>query len=418
MGIVNPKDKADVIVDLEPVLFRLYQKFHFWADIQERCRFVSTREIPTAGITDGATIYINPDFWRDKTVAQQTFLIAHEVGHKVFRHHDRQQWRIAEIWNLACDYAINWMLVEEMGRDCMIQGGLLDDQYKEMTAEEVYAILLDQAKKGRIKVSCNLEGESEGQDAFDQPGFGQDEKKPQGNQGGIGQDLISGKSEPKDGKTIRDPRDRVPQTEQEWDVAISKAFARAQMMGTVPAGLKRALTDRLEAQVDWVTKLQIYLRTNLPCYGQKDYQMFPPSRRFVGQGMYLPSLVGYQPRVAFAVDTSGSRDNDNLIRALSEIDDARKHYTAQVMLLDCDTEIYCSEWIGPEEPLPELKGGGGTDFRPVFDRVEDEDIDVLVFFTDTWGTFPEQQPRNYDVLWVVDVAGGNVPWGEVIRVNA
>ena len=75
-------------------------------------------------------------------------------------------------------------------------------------------------------------------------------------------------------------------------------------------------------------------------------------------------------------------------------------------------------WVRPIEPLPVPKGGGGTDFRPVFDHIEKNEVapDVLVFFTDTWGEFPAEPPP-YPVLWIVDVPGAHVPWGEMIHVK-
>ena len=54
----------------------------------------------------------------------------------------------------------------------------------------------------------------------------------------------------------------------------------------------------------------------------------------------------------------------------------------------------------------ELHGFGGTDFRPVFDYVDDlirkgefENLKGLIYFTDGYGTFPENKP-DFDVAFV------------------
>ena len=62
-----------------------------------------------------------------------------------------------------------------------------------------------------------------------------------------------------------------------------------------------------------------------------------------------------------------------------------------------------------------VSGGGGTDFRPVFEYVETlledgefEDLRGLIYFTDGYGIFPPKAPE-YDVAFVfVDNERSNV----------
>jgi predicted metal-dependent peptidase len=75
-----------------------------------------------------------------------------------------------------------------------------------------------------------------------------------------------------------------------------------------------------------------------------------------------------------------------------------------------------------ESELPEPKGGGGTDFRPFFEKLnecEDRELPQLaIYLTDGYGTFPKQP--DYPVLWVVNVGGlpsKQIPCGEVIRLS-
>ena len=69
----------------------------------------------------------------------------------------------------------------------------------------------------------------------------------------------------------------------------------------------------------------------------------------------------------------------------------------------------------------EIKGGGGTDFRPFFKLVQDGEVtgDVVLFFTDMWGTFPEEEPM-VPVIWL-DYAWFpgkfEPPFGTVIPIN-
>ena len=63
-------------------------------------------------------------------------------------------------------------------------------------------------------------------------------------------------------------------------------------------------------------------------------------------------------------------------------------------------------------------GGGGTDFRPVFEAIEKSGIipDVLVYFTDGYGTFPDKEP-SYPVIWASITPGYAYPFGEVVDVK-
>ena len=66
-------------------------------------------------------------------------------------------------------------------------------------------------------------------------------------------------------------------------------------------------------------------------------------------------------------------------------------------------------------------GGGGTDFRPVFDKIKKEfnnQIDCLVFFTDGYGDFPAHQPP-YQVYWVTENPKSvDWPFGKVISLKS
>ena len=107
------------------------------------------------------------------------------------------------------------------------------------------------------------------------------------------------------------------------------------------------------------------------------------------------------------LDTSGSIGNDEMQEFLSEANAIKGQVGARITLHACD------ETLAPDGPwvfepweelrLPEsLQGGGGTRFTPVFDWVArlDRQPDLLVYFTDAKGEFPDQEP-SYPVLWLV-----------------
>ena len=65
-----------------------------------------------------------------------------------------------------------------------------------------------------------------------------------------------------------------------------------------------------------------------------------------------------------------------------------------------------------------LKGGGGTDFRAVFEYVEQNlyDTNLLLYFTDLDGIFPKEEPL-YDVVWIASQEG-DIPFGKRIDIRS
>jgi predicted metal-dependent peptidase len=126
--------------------------------------------------------------------------------------------------------------------------------------------------------------------------------------------------------------------------------------------------------------------------------------------------------VVVALDTSGSVQAEELREFLAEIDALKGQVRANVTLHACDDKLDANgpwrfaQWEAMK--LPEaISGGGGTDFRPLFDWVAQENInpDLLVYFTDAQGHFPEREP-HFPVVWLVKGKSG-VPFGTRIQLN-
>ena len=89
------------------------------------------------------------------------------------------------------------------------------------------------------------------------------------------------------------------------------------------------------------------------------------------------------------------------------------HY--QIELIVCDEKIHSHRTFYSGESLEvDIKGGSGTNFRPVFEFIESEfdDVKLLLYFTDLKGKFPFEEP-NYGVKWI-SPKEEEVPFGEVI----
>ena len=62
--------------------------------------------------TDGISLFYNPEFVETLNAAELIGVLAHEVMHPALQHHTRRGDRSQARWNMACDYAINPMLLD------------------------------------------------------------------------------------------------------------------------------------------------------------------------------------------------------------------------------------------------------------------------------------------------------------------
>ena len=135
---------------------------------------------PTAEV-DGRYIYFNPKFIDDQTIDEVTFVLAHEVLHVVYMHFGRRSHRDPQWWNMATDYCINAVLVQEkIGKmpekqvevkdengKAAQRVGLYDSKYIGWTSEAIY----DDLEKRKVKKQMTLDVHIEmGKDAQDGAG--------------------------------------------------------------------------------------------------------------------------------------------------------------------------------------------------------------------------------------------------------
>jgi predicted metal-dependent peptidase len=126
------------------------------------------------------------------------------------------------------------------------------------------------------------------------------------------------------------------------------------------------------------------------------------------------------PPLYIAIDTSGSIDDRQLSAFQSEIQAIMDTYPTEITCIYCDSEINGKEYFSPDSPVifTKAKGGGGTDFRPIFDHIKEEPDppECLIVLTDLEGTFPEAGPP-YPVLWVNTYNRQNAPFGIIVHME-
>jgi predicted metal-dependent peptidase len=301
-----------------------------------------------------------------------------------------------------------------------------------MTAEEIYPIIedLDDRETEDQHVYDNdqqsqQDSESQEQGSGDK---GDNDEQQQGSGGehesdrdnnktadmqGAQVDQHAGGSAPQPPPLTEDEKDTLSV---QWQQRMAGAAQQAMQAGKMGESLRRLIDHLLQPQLPWRMLLARYM-TGI---ARDDYSFQRPSRR-EGSAI-LPSLRSTQIDVVIVLDTSGSIGQGEIEEFVSEIDAIKGQMRARITLLACDDKIdpagpwLFEPWETFEVPA-NLAGGGGTDFRPVFDYVRQlgKEPDLLVYFTDAEGLFPQQE-AHFPVIWLVK-GRAKTPWGQRVQLN-
>lgn len=355
---------------------------------------------------DPGHLYYNPDFVATLTSDELQFVLCHEALHCALSHFTRRGSRIRHRWDLACDLAVNPVLVDEGLTPP--PGILLFDEYRNMTAEEIYPLLDDNDMSETLDIHLHDDQNGRDDDPPDQtPPAQHQNREPHDTREHPGDTSATGTRQQPVALT---PDQRVA-LQQQWHAHLSSARQQAMALGKLSAVMQRYLKHQNATPLPWREVLQRFLQQN----AHTDYNWHRPSNRRPGPAIY-PSLKSHHLEAAVAIDVSGSVDDASISMFIDEINHLKSRIPTELSILCFDSEIIdgfpltCSPW----DPVPlmnEVSGGGSTDFRPVFDwlRLCDRPPSVLIFLTDALGSFPAIEP-DHPVLWLVR-GNAAVPWG-------
>ena len=110
----------------------------FFGTLCIRLKLVPEPGFPTMA-TNGQRIIYNPGFVEKLSPQELEGVLAHEVLHCALAHHCRRGQRDPGLWNQACDYAVNPILLDN--GIVLPAGVLVDPAYRDLSAEEIYARL-------------------------------------------------------------------------------------------------------------------------------------------------------------------------------------------------------------------------------------------------------------------------------------
>ncbi|MFT7823334.1 MAG: VWA-like domain-containing protein [Sulfurimonas sp.] len=358
--------------------------------------------------SDGITVRLNEEYIGKLNVSEVEFILSNGAMHAVLGHMERRGERDKWLWQEACDFTVNAMLAKN---------GLqvpeyvnYQPQFEGMYAEEIYSQLKEEMK---YAPDTNHDSGSDAQDREESPEKQTESREEEKQEPPNEPKTEEGKSETAQEEEIS--RQELEALEEEIKEHFEQIFNKLKRQDALPKDLQFVVPEYFSHKVDWREALSAYIAS----YAKSSYSFMPPNMKYLYRGICLPSLSSDLLRIIIAIDTSGSVDRELLGAFLGEAESIMEVYpNYEIDIITADTRVHSHKTYLPGEALSyEVSGGGGTDFRSVFDYIG-QNIGyptALLFFTDGQGIFPSEEP-DYDVMWVMPEAL-DVPFGEILLLK-
>ena len=358
--------------------------------------------------TDARTLYYHP-VWVMNTFMEHPYVLTraylHVIIHCLFRHmYSLRTHTDRELWDLSADIAAE-ALIDSMDAAAVRRtpSDFRTDWYERLsaalgvlTAERVYSYFLRNTPEDELLVRLGREFASDDHHYWDQ----------------LDSDGDSSKDSPPGGRDA---------AEEAWQRASrrvkSELMSEEGRFGRKAGDLSRVLSFELTDRISYRSLLEKF------AVYREEMRVDPDSFDY-GFYNYGMELYGNMPLIeenefalrktirelVIAIDTSASIDENTLRTFLSEtagvlLERERFSQRFEIHIVECDAKIQEEMIITDPDELTalagtiELKGGGGTDFRPVFRFIDDRkrkgffrNLAGLIYFTDGFGVFPEEAP--------------------------
>lgn len=394
----TPKKAAHLLPSQEDITeklifarLQLLMKAPFFGNMATRLKLVREDKMPTAA-TDGRNFYYNLEFIDSLTTKETAFLFGHEVLHNVFEHHFRREGRDPRLWNIAVDYAVNQILIDNnIGEKITTIPILHNEKFRGMSGEEIYDALFSDMDK--LNIPELLEQLlDEHMDGIEEAGHG---------------------LTPSERASIRE----------EIKGALLGA-AQSCGAGAIPSGVDRLVKAFTEPKMNW----REVLRQDIQSTIKSDYTFVRPNKKAMQGGFTIPGMQRDQSLdICVAIDMSGSISDDDAATFLSEVRGIMQQYNDYTIHIWCfDTEVHNPQVFRSDEGADittyKVKGGGGTLFECNWNFMRENEINpkTLIMFTDMCpcGSWGEEEGPQENMIFAAHKANGIVaPFGTTIEIK-
>jgi predicted metal-dependent peptidase len=378
----------------------LLLKAPFFGNMATRMKLIEADEWCPTAATNGRNFYYNTEFVKKLSVKKLEFLFGHEILHCVFDHFGRVGSRDRMLSNIAQDYAVNQILVDErIGEKITEVQICYDPKYRGKAWEEIYDELYEKAEKIPME------------DLLKQLGDLLDEHI---NEDGSGPGKEGEGKEGKPGMT----KEEAQAIKDEIKEAMIQAAAAAGA-GKTPAGIMRMIKDMTEPKMNW----REIVNQEIQSIVRNDYSFTRPNRKSMHSGAILPGMKEATTiDIGVTIDMSGSIGQEDATVFLSEVKGIVDQYEDFKINLWCfDTEIYNWKEITHDNSHElmdyEPQGGGGTDFMANWEFMKEQGLQPkkLIMFTDGYPCGDWGDPDYCDTIFIVKGnTSAEAPFGQTV----
>jgi len=392
-----------IIEKLTTARVGLLLKAPFFGNMATRMKLIDASDWCPTAATNGRDFMYNTEFVKKLSVKKLEFLFAHEICHAIFDHFGRLGSRIPQLANIAQDYAVNQILVDERIGDKITEVKICyDPKYRGLAWEEIYDELYEKAEKIPMEQLLAQLGDLLDEHIKEEEGAGAGNKDS--DKEGKGKPSLS--------------KEEAEQIRQEIKNAMIQSAAAAGA-GKVPAGIQRMIKNITEPKMDWRQLVQQEIQSIV----RNDYSFQRVNRKSMHSGAILPGMKEATTiDVAISIDMSGSIGDEDATAFLSEIKGIMDQYEDFRINLWCfDTDIYNWKQITHDEAHEleeyEPQGGGGTDFEVNWTFMEENGIQPkkFIMFTDGYPCGSWGDEDYCDTIFIVKGnKSANAPFGQTV----
>ena len=392
-----------IIEKLTTARVGLLLKAPFFGNMATRMKLIDASDWCPTAATNGRDFMYNTEFVKKLSVKKLEFLFAHEICHAIFDHFGRLGSRIPQLANIAQDYAVNQILVDERIGDKITEVKICyDPKYRGLAWEEIYDELFEKAEKIPMEQLLAQLGDLLDEHIKEEEGAGAGNKDS--DKEGKGKPSLS--------------KEEAEQIRQEIKNAMIQSAAAAGA-GKVPAGIQRMIKNITEPKMDWRQLVQQEIQSIV----RNDYSFQRVNRKSMHSGAILPGMKEATTiDVAISIDMSGSIGDEDATAFLSEIKGIMDQYEDFRINLWCfDTDIYNWKQITHDEAHEleeyEPQGGGGTDFEVNWTFMEENGIQPkkFIMFTDGYPCGGWGNEDYCDTIFIVKGnTSANAPFGQTV----
>lgn len=359
----------------------LYEQPFYGSVLLSLLKEVDNR-IPTAGVGLNGIMYklkVNENFWDDLSDDHKKGLLIHELGHIInFHLTDYNHLHNKEMANIAMDIYIN----EKIPQDLLPEGGQLADNYgypKDKSTNWYYEQLTKDKKSGKNQCLNNAMTAMDAGDTEHDDGNGNTMQLPQ-----------------HQWEEIEKASEAVQKMLEKNTENMLREIVKSMDPGNVPGGLAELLEEKGKIEppkFNWRAFMRRFVGTSTKTWVRKSRRS--QSRRFKG----MPgSREQYFSHILVAIDTSASVNDAEVQEFYNEL--LHMHKTGHdITVIMCDTQIQDTFRFNPRKPF-EVKGRGGTHFKPVVDLYQKNlrKYSCLIYLTD--GESWDVKEARGNILWV------------------